>query len=445
MKGKFLFTTGLTVLFFFGEIAISFSDRGDGNSLIDTDNFSFAINLDNSDSDFEQHQYIDRLFESFLELYSIPGASVAVTKGEKLVYAKGFGMANTETSEQMQPGHLFRIASVSKLITATAIMKLWEEGKVDLDDKVFSESGILSNLQSSGFNDDRITEIEVRHLLNHTAGWSRYKGDPVFNSLYIARKLGEAPPAPEDMVIQFGLQKSLSFDPGTTYSYSNLGYLILGKIIAEVSGMPYEDYVVMNILKPLGIHDMHIGKSFYHEKFPNEVRYYEPVGSSLTPAFNGSGRMVPKSYGGNNIELLGAAGGWVASAPELVKFITSIDGFNGMQDILSDTVINLMTDPDRAGEGLFGWRGSDKHGTWWRTGTLSGSLSFVLRMENGLNWVVLLNNSGYKRQRIHNKLSRRIFAASYRIKEWPDYNLFAKKSNTQPSPIAEIPARNPRL
>lgn len=445
MKAKYLLIVGLTVFFFFGEIAISFSDRAARNSFIDTNNMSFALNLDNSDSDFEQDEYIDRLIESFLTRYHIKGASVAVTKNEKLVYARGFGMANTETSENMQPGHIFRMASVSKLITATAIMKLREKGEIDLDAQVFGKDGILNDRMFLDFKDERVADIKVRYLLNHTGGWSRYKGDPVFNSLYIARKFDETPPAPEDMIIQYSLQKPLSYTPGTTYSYSNLGYLILGKIISKITEMPYEDYVVMNVLKPLDIHDMHIGKSFYHEKYPNEVRYYEPAGSSLTLAFNGSGRMVPKSYGGNNIELLGAAGGWVASAPELVKFISAIDGFENMPDLLADSSIHLMTDAERAGKGLFGWRGTDKHGTWWRTGTLSGSLSFVMRMENGLNWVILLNTSGYKRQRLHNKLSRTIFAASYRVKEWPEYNLFTKQVNTQPSPITEIPALNPRL
>jgi CubicO group peptidase (beta-lactamase class C family) len=221
--------------------------------------------------------------------------------------------------------------------------------------------------------------------------------------------------------------------------------MILGKIISLSSAMPYEDYVVMNILKPLGINDMHIGRSLYHEKFPNEVRYYEPPGSSMCYAFDGSGRMVPKSYGGNNIEVLGAAGGWVASAPELAKFISAIDGFDRLPDLLSDSTIEAMTNPKIAGKGLFGWRGTDRHGTWWRTGTISGSLAFIIRMENGLNWVVLLNTSGYERQRLHNKISRTIFAASYRVKEWPEYNLFAEDEYSKPSPIANIPVNNPEL
>ncbi len=137
--------------------------------------------------------------------------------------------------------------------------------------------------------------------------------------------------------------------------------------------MPYQDYVVMNILKPIGIHDMHIGKSYYHEKYPNEVRYHSSAGKMTISAMDGSGEKVPIYYGGNDMELLGPAGGWVASAPELIKFLTAIDGFDEQPDILSPETISMMSNPETAGKGLFGWRGSDSYGTWWRTGYLTGS------------------------------------------------------------------------
>ena len=103
-----------------------------------------------------------------------------------------------------------------------------------------------------------------------------------------------------------------------------------------------------------------------------------------------------------------------------------------------------MTDKQVAGNGLFGWRGADNHGTWWRTGSLSGTTAFIMRMDNGLNWVVLLNTSSYKRTRLHNKLSRTIFAASYRVKDWPDYDLFAI-GNEQGFPMDRMPINNPNL
>ena len=445
MKTKFLLIAGLMVLFFFGEIAISFSDRAAKNSVTGNANISFALNLENSDTDFEQAAYIDRLFESFLEKYNIKGASVAVTQGEKLVYAKGFGYANEETTEKVQPGHLFRIASVSKLITATAIMELVDDGMLNLEDHVFGKEGILNDEIFSKYRDPRIGDIKVKHLLNHSAGWSRKKGDPMFNFQVISRRTKEIQGDALDKIIAYELGKKLYFDPGTQYSYSNLGYAILGKIIERKSGIPYEDFVVMNILKPMGINDMHIGKNLYYEKFPNEVRYYEPPGSSLCLSADGSGKMVPKSYGGNDVTLLGAAGGWIASAPELARFLCAVDGFNSIPDLLDSVTVFSMTDHQVAGKGLYGWRGTDSYGTWWRTGSLSGTTALIMRMENGLNWVVLLNTSSYKRTRIHNKLSRTIFAASYRVKNWPDYDLFAIGADDQLSPIERIPVNNPEL
>ncbi len=442
---KKLISVGIVILFFFGEIAISFSDKADENSLIDNENISFALRLENDDTEFADEPSIDLLFETFLEKYNIEGASVAVTYNEKLVYAKGFGYANTETGEEVQPGHLFRIASVSKLLTATGIMKLVEEGQLSLDDPVFGPEGILNHPRFLNYEDKRVEEITVKNLLNHTPGWSRHKGDPIFNSLYVAHKFKLPAPAQLDDIIVYQLEKPLSFDPGSIYSYSNLGYAILGKIIELKSGIPYEDYIALNILKPHGIHDMHIGHSLYHEKFPNEVHYYEPAGSSLTQSFDGSGKMVKKSYGGNNMELLGAAGGWVASAPELARFISAIDGYSVIDDVLDSTLIVNMADAEFAGKGLIGWRGADQHGTWWRTGTLSGTTALVMRFGNGENWVVLLNSSAYKRIRIHNKLSRTIFAASYRVKNWPSYDLFANIQSGSPASMGEIPAMNPEL
>ncbi len=435
----------LIILFFFGEIAFSFSEKFSSNSMINDENISFALNLDNKYSDFEYTKQVDILITSFMEKFQVKGASVAVTKNDSLVYAKGFGLANEEMGELVQPGHLFRIASVSKLITAVAIMKLYEQKRLDLDETVFGPQGILNEKEFLDYKDGRVEKITIRDLLNHTGGWSRYNGDPMFNPLYIARKMDSEPPANLDMIIQYVLSKPLSFDPGTTYSYSNFGYAVLGRIIQLKSGMPYEDYVVMNILKPIGINDMHIGHSLYYDKYPNEVHYYEPAGSSNAPEFNGSSRMVPKSYGGNNIELLSAAGGWVASAPELARFISVIDGYAGKPDILRPETIEMMTDPFESGEGLFGWRGTDKHGTWWRTGTLAGTTALIIRLEDGMNWIVLLNTSTYKRMRIHHNLARTIFAATYRMKKWPIQDLFTYREVNTPGPITEIPSFNPEL
>jgi CubicO group peptidase (beta-lactamase class C family) len=440
---KLLAFVFLFFLFFFGEIALTFSDKG-YPSLLNDKEVPFSLLLDNHYSDFQETFIIDENVNAFLKKWRIQGASLAITKDERLVYAKGFGIANTETGEEVKPGHLFRIASVSKLITAVAVMKLCEEGKLELDERVFGPEGILNDSIYMGYRDARIESITIRHLLNHTAGWSRYSGDPMFSSLYIARKMDVAAPAGFSEVLQFALSRRLNYNPGTRYSYSNLGYAILGEIVARKSGMPYQDYVVMNLLKPLGIHDMHIGKSYYHEKYPNEVRYHSSAGRMTTYSMDGSGEVVPIYYGGNNIELLGPAGGWVASAPELIKFLTAIDGFPGQPDILLPETIAHMVDPDVAGKGLFGWRGSDGYGTWWRTGYLTGSSALMVRQKDGLNWVVMMNTSTYKHSRIHRYVSSMMFNSVNRVGVWPAIDLFSLESGS-PNPISEIPATNPKL
>ncbi len=433
----------LLLVFFFAEIALTFSDKG-YPSLLNDEEVPFSLMLDNELSDHDETNVMDARVNDFLRRWRIQGASVAITSDERLVYAKGFGTANSETGEQVQPGHLFRIASVSKLITATAVMKLYEEGRLDLDEKVFGSEGILNDSVFRGYRDRRIENITVRHLLNHTAGWSRYSGDPMFSSLYIARKMNIEPPAAFEQVLQFTLARRLNYTPGIRYSYSNLGYAILGKIIERKSGMPYQDYVVMNLLKPLGIHDMHLGKSYYHQKYPNEVRYHSSAGKMSAYCIDGSGELVPIYYGGNNIELLGPAGGWVASAAELAKFLTAIDGYPGQPDILTGESISMMTDPDLAGRGLFGWRGTDSYGTWWRTGYLTGSSALVVRQKDGLNWVVMINTSTYKHSRIHRYVSAMMFRAVNHVDHWPDVDLFTMKQGN-PNPITEIPATNPKL
>jgi CubicO group peptidase (beta-lactamase class C family) len=445
MKGKFWWISGLVVLFFFLETAISFSVKKEAYLFKPDDQVSFALKLDNNDSEYPETKDIDLLVASFMKKNHVMGASVAVTHHEKLVYAKGFGIANDETDEYVQPGHLFRIASISKLITAVAVMKLYEQGLISLNDTVFGKNGLLNDPRFLEFKDPRIAQITVSNLLNHTAGWGKRHGDPIFNSPFIASVMKSDNPSDIDMVIGFILKDKLRYSPGKRYSYSNFGYVVLGRIIEEITKMKYEDYVLINILRPAGIYDMHIGRNLYHQKFPNEVKYFEPAGSAYVLSVDGSGLMVPKSYGGYDLSLLGAAGGWVASAPELTKLLTVIDGFDIQPDILRKETIEMMTNPLIAGNGLYGWRGADKHGTWWRTGTLSGTTTLLMRQENGVNWVVLLNTSGYKNNRLHSRLSYTMFSSVYRTKNWPEINLFQTQILSSIKSLEKIPPKNPQL
>ncbi|MBN2213957.1 MAG: beta-lactamase family protein [Bacteroidales bacterium] len=418
---------GLLLFFFlfFGEIAMTFSFKQESNRNIPTSEVTpLSFKLTNEMSSSKLTFPIDSVFNDFLSREQIKGASVAISKNGKLIFAKGFGFANEEDSIKAGPKYLFRIASVSKLITAVTIMKLYEEGRIDLDDKVFGPNGILNDSIFLHYADNRVEDITVRDLLRHTGGWNGKKSDPLFNSLYIANKMNIKPPATLDDIICYQLGEKLYYAPGSKYSYSNFGYTLLGKIIEKTTGMSYEDYVQFAVLHPLGIYDMHIGHSFFEERFPNEVKYYELGKPDKCYVYDGSGKLVPVTYGGNNIELLGAAGGWVASAPELLKLIISIDGFESKADILSDESIEMMTPSKKNKGNTIGWRGTDGYGTWWRTGTLAGTSALIMRHNNEIDWVVLLNTSTKNRSRIHNEISRTMFKALRSVKEWPDFDLF---------------------
>ncbi len=425
MNYKKILIAGLFIILFFGEITITFSYKGESNRNLPINEITpISYRLTNELSSNPSMASADSIISDFITRKKIKGASVAITRDSKLIFAKGFGWADEETGTNVEPKHVFRIASVSKLITAVTVMKIIEEGLISINDQVFGKEGILNDSIYLNYRDNRIEKITVLNLLNHTSGWNNKKDDPLFQSLSIARKMNVKPPADIETIIQYYLQKNLYYNPGARYSYSNFGYAVLGKVIEKVTGMNYEDYVQFAILHPLGIYDMHIGKSSLKDRFKDEVCYYVLGRDSRFYSFDGSGELKTQVYGGNNIELLSAAGGWVASAPELMKLIVAVDGFPGKPDILSDETIELMTKADKRTRNLIGWRGSDGYGTWWRTGTLAGTSALVMRNKNGVNWVVLTNTTTKGKSKIHNEISKTMFKAVRSVKHWPEYDLF---------------------
>jgi len=128
----------------------------------------------------------------------------------------------------------------------------------------------------------------------------------------------------------------------------------------------------------------------------------------------------------------------------LCKLVTALDGFDHQQDILEKETLEMMVNPDQAGRGLFGWRGQDRYGTWWRTGYISGSTALLVRQQDGVNWVILMNTSTYKESRIQRYTSSMMFRAVNSVELWPYLNLFLVDQD-YPEPISEIPFSNPLL
>lgn len=136
--------------------------------------------ITNEMSDMESTESFDREMLKFMKYWDLKGGSFALMRNDSLLYAKGYGYADVEHEEECEVRHIFRVASVSKLLTATAVMKLIEEGRLSLDAKVFGEGGILRDTMFRDLKYENLGRITVEHLLRHTGGFSSPVGDPAF-------------------------------------------------------------------------------------------------------------------------------------------------------------------------------------------------------------------------------------------------------------------------
>ena len=387
--------------------------------------------LANGMSDVRALEKMDAKIERYMQYWHIHGAQLAVMRGDSLLYCKGYGIAdelgcvlcdttgisvtgagNTTGEEaagaenprkdetdivEMTPGHIMRVASVSKLITAAGIMKLQEEGLLHLSDTVFGPHGILSDTLYTAVirNMKDYSKITVEHLLRHQAGFRR---DPVFSANDVRVQMGLASPPTLDDYSRLVLSRRLRYEPGGSQTYSNYGYMLLSRIIETVSGTGYEDYIQTHVLHPAGCYDMHIAGNYYSDKRPNESRYFVHEGSGKqVQEYNGSGRMVERCYGGNDISLLSGAGAWVCSAAELARFVASIDGMEDVvPDVLSAESVNEMTEFTDSSRYSLGWNDTNPRKGWVRTGTLAGTNAIIKYFPDGECWIWITNTSTWK-------------------------------------------------
>lgn len=210
-----------------------------------------------------------------------------VMKHGKLVHTKGYG--KFENGHQVHDKSLFPISSISKSITALAIMKLIEEGRLKMESKVFGPYGILKKISGVAGNipDERLQDITVSHLLHHTGGWDQTKAplyDPMLNPVYVSKghnvtDIAKIMRALDTLlpyhIISYMMSQPLDYTPGSKYSYSNFGYCVLGRVIEEISDFNYQAYVKENILNPCGMWRTNVGLISSHKKSQNQNRYNE--------------------------------------------------------------------------------------------------------------------------------------------------------------------------
>ena len=357
----------------------------------------FRLNdtLTNEMSDIPSLLAMDKKVNAYLRKWQMKGASLAITRGDSLVYAKGYGWADEENGLEMSPRHILRMASVSKLITAAGIMVLHDRGDLNIKDTVFGPSGILNDSTITALiKDKNYYKITVEHLMRHQGGFRR---DPLFSSRDVMNQLQlDHAPEAEDFY-RVVLNRRLKFAPGSWQSYSNFGYLLLSKVIEKVSGMPYEEFIRTEVLAPAGCYDMHIAGTYYEDKRDNEVRYYTHEGDGkYIEEYNNSNVIVERCYGGNNIPMLSGAGAWCGSPAEIARFVASIDGRSEVPDIISKESVELMTGYYDRDTCSLGWNDTHPDKGWSRSGTLSGTTALVKLFPDGECWVFISNTSTWK-------------------------------------------------
>jgi N-acyl-D-amino-acid deacylase len=279
-----------------------------------------------------QFAVVDAWMLEFMQAKKIPGGSLAIAIDGEIKLARGYGYADREKEEPVQPDSLFRIASISKPITAVAVLKLVDEGKLKLDDKIvdlLKLSPCLSEEKGSRSDyDPWWNEVTLHHLLTHTGGWDRNRsGDPMFMDEETVNAFGASLPVTHRQLIDFQFLRGLDYQPGERFAYSNFGYCLLGRAIERVTGKPYDQHVQEEIFAPLGITTARIGGSLESERAEKEVKYYT-IDDYRDPAVVGpdiGGEKIPGQYGGWNQPLLDSHGGWIMSSIDLVKFGLSLD------------------------------------------------------------------------------------------------------------------------
>lgn len=357
----------------------------------------------------------DQRFVNFMRRWRVPGASVAVMKNNQLIFSRGYGWADVDARQPVTADSVFRVGSVSKAITSVTVLKLAQEGKLHLDDNVFDILSDLKPLNNHKIN-PQIYQITVRNLLQMSSGWKTNVIDPMFgpwsirmlNQLNSLNDAGVLPPSCETAA-RMMMSMPLQSKPGTTYSYSNINYCLLGLIVNKTSGMPYgyqnyEGYVQQHILAPLGISNMRIGDTWLPNRAPNEVRYYSYL--SLTNPNDLMARMIQIDglpYSGSQILKKNFAdGGWVASSIDLVKFLQAVNNHQIISPQMKQVMLARPTyHLPKKTEGYFamGWSVKYVNGRlyWMKTGSFTGTYAVIIQRDDGTSYAAVFNTKPSQR------------------------------------------------
>lgn len=295
-----------------------------------------------------------------MKAHHAPVLSLAFARPNELLFRKAWGVVEWG-GDVATPDSLFRIARVTKPITAVAIFQLIEGDFLKLDDHVFGDDGLL-NGEFGADLPENLNTITVRHLLTHAAGgWPNDGRGPTLRH----------PELEQREWLEWVLRgRPLQYAPGEKYVYSNVGYCLLGWIVGKLTARNYADYVRENVLAPCKITQMRLAT---REQTAGEARYYDQSGDD--------------PYA-RNMARLEACAGWLATPTDLTRFATRFP------QLLKPGTLEVMLAPSAPNPNVAcGWSVNHK-GTIWHSGGIAGSNAFVVRLKSGLSWAVLTNTSG---------------------------------------------------
>jgi CubicO group peptidase (beta-lactamase class C family) len=254
-----------------------------------------------------------------------PSLSLAIVTGNQLSFSKGYGLADVENNVPARSDTAYRLASISKSITAVAVMQLVERGKLDLNTPINKYCAAYPEKQSLKDAPGKQFSITVRQLLIHQSGVRHNKPEEVLSTKHYAN-LSEA-------VGSFAADP-LVVEPGTKYSYTTPGYTLLGCAIESASGVSYIEYIRENILKPAGM-----TRTFVDDVYaiiPNRARGYRKTEK---------GELINAPLHDTSIKIPG--GGLVTAAEDLAKFAVAI---NTHKLVTAGTLAQMWTKP-KTGDG----------------------------------------------------------------------------------------------
>ena len=330
--------------------------------------FSFSVNAQNGKSVYDTNwgmntSAIDKLVSAHMSANKIPGLTVAVAMDGRLVFAKGYGdtLRTDGAPKNVSANSLFKIASVSKTITAATVMKLWEEGKFvtnGLGTKLFGmedDGSIFEDLylrpgESYGKNVDLIT---INHLLEFTSGGWQGGADPTW---YREFELNHEQLL-EHVIANTDSNGTWNLNSMNTPFYHNFDYLILGRVIEEVTKKSYEDVAAEKMLHPIEIFDMHLSGN-------DNLRYNEVDYEGI--------RVL------HNRNRSDSAGGWIASAKDLVKFGAMLKNHTLIEDTTWKAMMKCDTPNCKDGKG---WGIGKNPDSWSKTGNFDGTRAYLKIVE----------------------------------------------------------------